>query len=289
MMVFIPLLIAEGRGRALENRLKYFLVQRAASLWFIFSCLVRAFMQWHVIAVIIVLAVTLKLGRAPFHGWFISVMTSTSFAIMFLLSTAQKFIPLLVLRTLPRRAFVVGVLVRITLGAVFSLGLVQLSVKKLLAVSSINNVRWMILGSQVSLHAWRLYLLVYSLLLIPTLITLASNHGQHISHMSLTTLPNRGKWRLVFLLLSLGGLPPFLGFFNKLLIIKVLLPTGLIILVVVIFSSLVLLYYYLSWSFFLLTNNPSRSKACRGVGSFYRVFLCVQRLTLIPVLFRIGY
>lgn len=110
-------------------------------------------MQWYIIAVIIVLAITLKLGMAPFHGWFISVMTSTSFAIMFLLSTAQKFIPLLVLRTLPRRAFVVGVLVRVTLGAVFSLGLVQLSVKKLLAVSSINNVRWMILGAQVSLHA----------------------------------------------------------------------------------------------------------------------------------------
>jgi len=274
---------------ALENRLKYFLVQRVASLWFIFSCLVRAFMQWNIIAVVIVLAITLKLGMAPFHGWFISVISSTSFAIMFLLSTAQKFIPLLVLRTLPRRVFVVGVLVRVTLGAVFSLGLVQLSVKKLLAVSSINNVRWMILGAQASLQVWRLYLLIYSLLLMPTLRILASNHGQHISHMSLTTAPNRRKIGLVFLLISLGGLPPFLGFFNKLLIIKALLPIGFIVLGVIIFSSLVLLYYYLSWSFFMLTNNPSRSKACRGGSAFYNVLLCVQRLALIPVLLRFTY
>lgn len=124
---------------------------------------------------------------------------------------------------------------------------------------------------------------------MPTLITLASNHGQHISHMSLTTIPNRIKIRLVFLLISLGGLPPFLGFFNKLLIIKALLPIGFVVLVVIIFSSLVLLYYYLSWSFFILTNNPSRPKASRGVGSFYRVLLGAQRLALIPVLLRIVY
>lgn len=289
MMVFIPLLMAEGRRRALENSLKYFLVQRVASLWFIFSCLIRAFMQWAMTALVIVLAITLKLGMAPFHGWFISVISSTSFAIMFLLSTAQKFIPLLVLRTLPRRAFVVGVLVRVTLGAVFILGLAQLSVKKLFAVSSINNVRWIILGAQSSLHAWRIYLLIYSFLLMPALGTLAANHGQHVSHMSLTTMPNRIKIGLVFLLMSLGGLPPFLGFFNKLLMIKVLLPIGVILLRVIIFSSLVLLYYYLSWSFFILTNNPSRAKACRRAGSFYRLLLCVQRLVSIPVLLRVVY
>lgn len=124
---------------------------------------------------------------------------------------------------------------------------------------------------------------------MPALGTLAANHGQHVSHMSLTTMPNRIKIGLVFLLMSLGGLPPFLGFFNKLLMIKVLLPIGVILLRVIIFSSLVLLYYYLSWSFFILTNNPSSAKACRRAGSFYRLLLCVQRLVSIPVLLRVVY
>jgi len=288
-MVFIPLLMAEMSRVALENRLKYFLVQRVASLWFIFSCLIRTFIQWNIIILIMVLAITLKLGMAPFHGWFISVMSSTSFSLMFLLSTAQKFIPLLVLRTLPRNPLVVNILVLVTLRAVFMLGLAQLSVKKLFAVSSINNVRWIVLGTQVTLHSWRLYLVIYSLLLIPALRFLTLAQGQHPRHIKLAAIQNSDKLRIVFMLISLGGLPPFLGFFNKLLIVKILLSLGIIILGIIIFRSLTLLYYYLSWSFFLLTHNPSGLKVREVVSSLPLVFLCLQRLLLIPVLFSVIY
>jgi NADH:ubiquinone oxidoreductase subunit 2 (subunit N) len=135
------MLIRERRSIALENSLKYFLIQRVASLWFIFSCLLRAFTGLGSTPFIATLAIALKLGIAPFHGWFISIMSSASFSIIFILSTVQKFIPLLIMRIFPGSGLMVKVLVLVTLFSVFSLGLAQVSVKKIFAVSSINNVR----------------------------------------------------------------------------------------------------------------------------------------------------
>merc|ERR1712080_772535 len=105
----------------------------------------------------------------------------------------------------------------------------------------------------VTLHSWRLYLVIYSLLLIPALRFLTLAQGQHPRHIKLAAIQNSDKLRIVFMLISLGGLPPFLGFFNKLLIVKILLSLGIIILGIIIFRSLTLLYYYLSSFFF---TNP---------------------------------
>lgn len=173
--------------------------------------------------------------------------------------------------------------------SVFRLGLAQLSVKKVFAVSSMNNVSWIVLGTQVTLHAWCLYLTIYALLLIPALGALTISPGQYVSHRILVSAPSRVKISLVLMLMSLGGLPPFLGFFNKLLIIKLLFSLGYVVLTVIIFRSLVLLYYYLSWSFFILTNGPSGSKPGKSVASLWVVFRGAQRLVLIPVVFAIPY
>ena len=58
--------------------------------------------------------------------------------------------------------------------------------------------------------------------------------------------------------MSLGSLPPLLGFLSKLLVLKrLILIRGLSILVALVFISLIILYTYISRFFFYLSIIPS--------------------------------
>merc|ERR1711954_296243 len=66
------------------------------------------------------------------------------------------------------------------------------------------------------------------------------------------------KFFIVILFISLGGIPPLLGFLRKFLILKILLlEEKVYITLIIIFSSLLILYYYLSRRYFYLTNLSS--------------------------------
>merc|ERR1711875_35958 len=66
------------------------------------------------------------------------------------------------------------------------------------------------------------------------------------------------KFFIVILFISLGGIPPLLGFLRKFLILKILvLEEKIFFILIIIFSSLVILYYYLSRVYFYLTNISS--------------------------------
>lgn len=64
---FLPILVS-GEISPLENSMKYFLIQRVASILFIMAVLVMSFNYARFIEAGIVLALLIKLGAAPFHG-----------------------------------------------------------------------------------------------------------------------------------------------------------------------------------------------------------------------------
>merc|ERR1711873_327397 len=62
---------------------------------------------------------------------------------------------------------------------------------------------------------------------------------------------------LIFIFISLGGLPPFLGFLSKVLVLKLAIYIfNYIFLLIIIYTSLIILYCYISRFFFLLTYSP---------------------------------
>merc|ERR1712067_133165 len=63
------------------------------------------------------------------------------------------------------------------------------------------------------------------------------------------------KFIMLIIFISLGGIPPLLGFLRKIIILKILLNNFIRIAIIV--SSLLLLYFYLSRIYFYLTNIPS--------------------------------
>merc|ERR1712091_81944 len=67
------------------------------------------------------------------------------------------------------------------------------------------------------------------------------------------------KFIILIVFISLGGMPPMLGFLRKIIILKITINNSLRIILIftIVISSLILLYFYLSRIYFYLTNIPS--------------------------------
>ena len=67
------------------------------------------------------------------------------------------------------------------------------------------------------------------------------------------------KFSILMIFISLGGMPPLLGFLSKMLILKILISNfiRMVLVFIIVMSSLLLLYFYLSRIYFYLTNTPS--------------------------------
>ena len=259
MLIFLPLISFRGKIYELENSMKYFLVQRIASLWFLFGILIFS-LKLYIVQVMVLLSIIIKLGVFPFHGWFFRIIGVASWKFLFLFSTFQKFIPLIILRNSLLPIFSLGGVIGITLLFILRMGTSFLSARLVLTLSSLNNVRWILLRLQRRCTFWLVYIGLYITLLIPVVGFLSSLSLPYSGLFFSANSGAREKFLFSSCIFSLGGLPPFLGFFNKFIIIKLIISqVSLFLIILIILSSLFLLFYYLSLVFSSLSVYPSRA------------------------------
>jgi NADH-ubiquinone oxidoreductase chain 2 len=137
-------------------------------------------------------------------------------------------------------------------------GLNQTSIRKILTYSSINHTGWILIALTTSESLWIVYFAIYSTL---ALTVVAAIKLSGVSFINQTIITNKETTLIKFIiftsLLSLGGLPPFLGFLPKWIVIQAIITNNIIPLaVIVVVTSLITLYYYLkiSYSSFLILN-----------------------------------
>jgi len=100
---------------------------------------------------------------------------------------------------------------------------------------------------------------------MPIVGLLSTEGGGFRSHLASPRSGRPGAFLILARLFSLGGLPPLLGFFNKLLVAKLLLAgAAATVLMAVVFSSLVLLYFYTGLAFYALRIRPNEGGPCKG-------------------------
>jgi NADH-ubiquinone oxidoreductase chain 2 len=82
----------------------------------------------------------IKLGAAPFHGWFLSLSKSLSLFVLLLISTVQKIIPVLIVSRLNIFNIIIIFVCIVTFFVIFYNRIILLNLIKILALSGINNL-----------------------------------------------------------------------------------------------------------------------------------------------------
>ena len=235
-MAFLPVISSEA-GVAFENTMKYFIIQRCASIIFLFGVILCLFISNSFIFLKRI-ALFFKLGAAPFHGWFISILKRCSIWVLFLLSTVQKILPLSIIVNiivLPRLLIFITFF---TILVIFFRVPGRVTLNKVLALSSIANLIWLLFRVQISTKLILIFILIYSVLLIG--IIFSTDIRSNSSFYQIERLDNFSKIMFIFIFISLGSLPPLLGFLSKLLVLKrLILIIGLSVIVTLVFISLI--------------------------------------------------
>nr|UJG45215.1 NADH dehydrogenase subunit 2 [Perlodes microcephalus] len=270
LLSFIPLMITPNNLLSSEASLKYFLTQALASATLLFtvilSSLITSFPPSLIIdnsflVMLINSTLLLKMGAAPFHFWFPGVMEGLSWMNSLTLMTWQKIAPLMLLSyNLQSNAFLnVVIVLSVIIGSLG--GLNQTSLRKILAYSSINHLGWLISAVLLGENLWNVYFMMYTFLTCTIIFMLHVFKLFHINQIfALNSTSPVVKFALFTTFLSLGGLPPFMGFFPKWLIIQSMVEANLIFTIsLMVTMTLITLFYYLRLSFgaFMLTYTET--------------------------------
>nr|YP_009738140.1 NADH dehydrogenase subunit 2 [Cephalopina titillator]QIB71446.1 NADH dehydrogenase subunit 2 [Cephalopina titillator] len=274
LLAFIPLM-KDNKLMSTEASLKYFLVQAMASSALLFAAILmmlnyNQMFAWSAMLMIFS-SLLLKSGSAPLHFWFPNVIEGMTWMNAFILMTWQKIAPLtLISYTMEQPLILVSVFLSTMIGALG--GLNQTSLRKLMAYSSINHLGWMLAAIYENNLIWTSYFLIYTFLLISMISTFYMTETSFMSQLY-TFFPSKMLKFFTFMnLLSLGGLPPFLGFFPKWIIIQSLTDSNYLFTITwMVFMTLITLYFYIrltysafmmnhyenNWMNYLLNNNHS--------------------------------
>nr|QZM06640.1 NADH dehydrogenase subunit 2 [Tetanops sintenisi] len=276
LLAFIPLMSDNNNLMSTEASLKYFLIQALASAVLLFAIITMLLnnspmsQETYYIKMIILSSLLMKSGAAPFHFWFPNVMEGLSWTNSLILMTWQKIAPLmLVSYTLCSQLLNISIIFSVIVGSLG--GLNQTSLRKLMAFSSINHLGWMLTAMQASETFWLMYFLFYSLLSFSLVFLFNAFKVSHINQLFTAFFSSKTMKFILFLnLLSLGGLPPFLGFLPKWLVIQLLVSNEQFLLMTVItvmtlitlffylrlgFAAFMLNYYENSWNVFMQMNS----------------------------------
>ena len=254
-LAFIPLILQFKTPSKSEARIKYFLTQRLASILFLIFIPLFFFKQYYIIFILLLTSLALKTASAPFHSWIPSVSKTLNWDCLFTLLTIQKINPLIILLSFSHLTLIILTLsiFSLIIGSLF--GLTQTHLTTLLAYSSINHIGWILISTRRA-SLLIIYFLVYCLTLLPLTLSFNSFNIKSLNQITHFNLPPFKKLYLSFILLSLGGLPPFLGFLPKWLVLQYSLQVGLILLTIfIILIRLVTLFFYLRISFRAIILN----------------------------------
>nr|YP_010350257.1 NADH dehydrogenase subunit 2 [Endoxyla cinereus]UOK09637.1 NADH dehydrogenase subunit 2 [Endoxyla cinereus] len=265
LLSFIPLISNSKNSLSSEASLKYFLTQSIASINFLFSILLKMILMKNfeinnMISIMINSSLLMKMGSAPFHFWFPNIIEGLSWLNCFLLLSWQKISPMIILSYYYNKDFLIIIIImNAIIGAIG--GLNQTSLRKLMTFSSINNLSWMIMAILISENLWIFYFLFYSFLISIMCMLFYMLNMYFINQLFIINMNYMIKISLLINFFSLGGLPPFLGFFPKWMIINFLLNNKLIILsFIMIMMSLIMLFFYIRISFSSILINYMKLK-----------------------------
>nr|WMX20480.1 NADH dehydrogenase subunit 2 [Potamopyrgus kaitunuparaoa] len=276
---FLPLLVYQKTMSESESAVKYFIIQAMGSSLLMFGSLLiySLFFTWEVFDymdkwvtgfMIISMGLMMKMGVFPFYFWLPSVMAGLSWFSCLLLATWQKVAPLFLMVSFLDGSLVYWIIILFCLLSVGSSfvggfgGMNQTQLRALVAYSSIGHLGWMLFAILHSSWAMKVYLSIYILISFCIFMGLWYSNLSAVKTLNSSLSNTLSMSSIMVMFLSLGGLPPMLGFVSKWIVISsgtALTLWGFLMLLVV--GSVMSLFYYLSLIFSLFLSSFKNKKA----------------------------
>ncbi|YP_009271141.1 NADH dehydrogenase subunit 2 (mitochondrion) [Sitophilus oryzae] len=250
LLTVIPLFLKKSNKYPSESMMKYFFIQALASTLILYSILMSFNLNSTFISkfsIVLNSALLMKMGAAPFHFWFPEIIEGLNWNNTLIILTWQKLAPMIMLSySMMNPTFICFSIIFSSIISGIQ-GLNQISLRKIMAYSSINHNGWMISNLLVSSDMWLFYFMIYTFIsmnLIYAFKLFKINMIQQL--MNILNYNKLVKISILLNFLSLGGLPPFIGFLPKWLTIYFMTEkTFLFLTNILIICTLIVLYFYL--------------------------------------------
>ena len=253
----------------------------------------------------VVVGIAFKFGAVPFHMWLPDVYQGARTPVTLFIATAPKLAAFaLIYRILVdglggvqdawQGTIMIVSLLSLILGNVVAIA--QTNIKRMLGYSAIGHVGFIFAGiftgTQIGYSAALFYSLTYVIMAagaFGVLIAL-SDEEQGDQLDDLKGLSQRNPWLaaiMLFIMLGMAGIPPWVGFFAKLDIINAVVDAGFAgFAVVMVLTSVIGAFYYLRVIWFMYFEKALESKAIivsRDIGAVLSLNgLLVLALGLFP-------
>nr|APX39352.1 NADH dehydrogenase subunit 2 [Psylliodes thlaspis] len=300
LLSIIPLFKSHKNYYPAEATLKYFITQSLASTIILFSIIFsmnlsefvpQNFNYW--MMMILNSALLMKLGAAPFHSWFPEVAEGLNWLNNLILMTWQKLAPsILIMYNLNMMLFFSLIIISSSIiGGIY--GINQISLRKILAYSSINHIAWMLASMLNNKMIWLIYFVIYSLISMNIILIFYFLNIFYLNQLFNSMNSNKlYKMLFIFNFFSLGGLPPFLGFMPKWLVINFLINNNFYILsmILVIFTLMTLFFYIrITFSTLMFKMNENLVKMSKFSSFFWILIniLILKSLIICTMIFNL--
>nr|YP_010983049.1 NADH dehydrogenase subunit 2 [Haemaphysalis warburtoni]WOH23038.1 NADH dehydrogenase subunit 2 [Haemaphysalis warburtoni] len=242
MMMFIIIM----KNNKMENcfsMIMYFIVQSFSSILFFMGASFSSINTTFLIEFFMNLSILIKLAMIPFHYWLISISEILDFNSFLIILSAQKIIPLFILTKIKMEISFFISLISLMFSSVMAFNLKMF--KKILIFSSISHQSWMIILIFFSSNFWISYMAIYFIMINSIIEILKKNNSNSMNNLFLKKMSMNEKMSMFLSMMSLGGMPPFVGFFIKFLALLILIKSSKIILAILIVTSLINIFIYI--------------------------------------------
>lgn len=250
----------------------------------------------------VVVGVAFKFGAVPFHMWLPDVYQGAPTPVTLFIGTAPKIAAFaLVWRLLAEGLAplhdswqdMITVLAVLSLVIGNLVAIAQTNLKRMLAYSTISHVGFILLGilagTAAGLRGAMYYTLVYTLMAaggFAMIIALSRRGFEAETLADFKGLNARSPW-LAFLMLmfmfSMAGVPPFVGFYAKLVVIGAVLDVGMTWLAILaVLLSVVGAFYYLRVVWYMYFSPPDHDQLLESNGDF-QVVLSTNGLAMLAL------
>lgn len=215
--------------------------------------------------VFLVIGIAFKLGAVPFHMWAPDVYEGAPTPVTMFISAIPKIaVVVMLIRLLIdglggmqnywNDLFIVLAILSIALGSLAALP--QSNIKRLLAYSTISHIGFILLGFVTGVTqgygAAVFYVLTYSLTVLAVFAVIISLSRKGFEADKITDYKGLNKISpllsiiMLIAMLSMAGVPPFVGFYSKLFILQELISSGYTyIAIFAVIFTVISAYYYL--------------------------------------------